>query len=331
MLSNPLVSIIIPVYNTADYLIQSINSCINQSLQNIEIIIINDGSTDDSEKIINEYAKKDSRIKSVHKKNEGVTSARKLGFEISSGAYLFFLDSDDYLELHAIENLFNLAIEKNYDYIVGDFVWEFPNGGKKYSNFRIKEVTNHIQMLSYCYKEGDFYFTGRLFKRNLLLRADIHVPKEITSGEDNVAITQLSSYITKAGKYEGLVLHYVQRPASVTNSRSLIHLKTRDIAIKYCKNYLEKNNYLHLINDEFNAYILYELRIRILYKYIDPFYLPYLKVPFNTNKVIRNSLDSKSILNRLFLNIARINPKLAMHACSLKEKMNPFLRIILHR
>lgn len=105
MNSNYLISIIIPVYNVEMYLNKCIKSILNQTYKNIEVILIDDGSTDLSGKICDDYAKKDSRIKVIHKKNEGVSCARNDGLKSAKGEYVFFIDSDDYIDIDAIEKM----------------------------------------------------------------------------------------------------------------------------------------------------------------------------------------------------------------------------------
>ena len=112
----PLVSIIIPVYNVEKYLIECLDSCLNQTLQNIEIICIDDASTDNSSKILEEYAQKDSRIILIKQKiNKGQGIAKNLGINIATGKYLMFLDSDDWLELNAVELTYNQICRNKND------------------------------------------------------------------------------------------------------------------------------------------------------------------------------------------------------------------------
>lgn len=99
MNSSPKISVIIPVYNTAQYLPECLDSIINQTYSNLEIILVNDGSTDNSEDICNEYARKDSRILVIHKENGGQSSARNRGLDIAQGDYISFIDSDDWIDL----------------------------------------------------------------------------------------------------------------------------------------------------------------------------------------------------------------------------------------
>ena len=106
------ISIIVPVYNNYNFLDKCLDSIINQTYKNIEIILINDGSTDNSLKKLKKYAKVDSRIILINKKNEGVSKARNDGIKISTGKYITFVDSDDYLECDAIEKIY-IALIKN--------------------------------------------------------------------------------------------------------------------------------------------------------------------------------------------------------------------------
>lgn len=116
-----LISIILPVYNSEKYLKRCIDSIVNQTYQNLEIIIINDGSTDDSLSIIKEFIKQDKRIILIDKKNEGVSKARNIGIEKANGEYITFIDSDDWLEDNAIEILYNELEKNKVDVIRGNY------------------------------------------------------------------------------------------------------------------------------------------------------------------------------------------------------------------
>ena len=95
---NNLITIVVPIYNSSKYLSRCINSIINQTYQNLEIILVNDGSTDNSLDICNEYANKDNRIKVIHKDNSGAAASRNVGINHAMGNYIAFVDSDDYIE-----------------------------------------------------------------------------------------------------------------------------------------------------------------------------------------------------------------------------------------
>lgn len=126
-----LVTTIIPVYNVEDYLEQCIDSVINQTYKNIEIILIDDGSTDNSGIICDKYGQRDQRIRVIHKENGGLSSARNTGLDIMEGKYVYFLDSDDYLALDLIEVYVELIKKYNADIVQGTFYEFYGNVNKE--------------------------------------------------------------------------------------------------------------------------------------------------------------------------------------------------------
>lgn len=121
---NDLISVVVPIYKVENYLRRSVDSLINQSYKNIEIILVDDGSPDNCGKMCDEYAKKDSRIKVIHKENGGLSDARNVGIENSNGKYITFIDSDDYVELSYIEILYKTILKYDADIaIAGHTVW----------------------------------------------------------------------------------------------------------------------------------------------------------------------------------------------------------------
>lgn len=111
----PKVSVVIPIYNVEKYLRECLDSIVNQSLKDIEIICVNDGSTDGSLEILKEYEQKDPRVKVIDKKNEGAGIARNVALDIATGEYLAFIDSDDFVEQTMLEQMFNLSLENDLD------------------------------------------------------------------------------------------------------------------------------------------------------------------------------------------------------------------------
>ncbi len=116
-----LVSVIIPLYNVEKYLDKCIKSVVNQTLKDIEIILVNDGSDDNSSNICDEWEKKDSRIKVIHQENYGVSPARNVGVKTSTSQYIAFIDSDDYVDFNYLEKLYNVAKEDSADMVVCNF------------------------------------------------------------------------------------------------------------------------------------------------------------------------------------------------------------------
>lgn len=126
------ISVIVPVYNTGRYLERCLNSIMAQSFQEIEIIIINDCSTDDSLEIIKKYINDDKRAILINKeKNEGVSSARNTGIKIATGKYVQYIDGDDWVEKDFLKNMYEFAEKENLDIVVSDYCEDYFDGRKK--------------------------------------------------------------------------------------------------------------------------------------------------------------------------------------------------------
>lgn len=135
------VSIIVPVFNTQKYLERCINSLIGQTLKELEIIIVDDGSETECSKLCDYWAERDPRIRVIHKKNEGLGYARNTGIEAASGEYLAFIDSDDYIRREMFEKLYNRAVKTKADIVIGGYIKKFDNGSEQYfCNDNIQEV-----------------------------------------------------------------------------------------------------------------------------------------------------------------------------------------------
>ena len=150
MKTNVDISIIVPAYNASSSIKKCLESLINQTKKELEFIIINDGSTDDTEKKVKEFT--DLRIKYFKNKNQGIGKSRNIGIEKATGKYIMFVDSDDYLELTACEKLFNKAKKDKLDIVVCDFYCVNENKIKEeklisFSNTTLKETPNLINHL----------------------------------------------------------------------------------------------------------------------------------------------------------------------------------------
>lgn len=123
----PKISVIVPIYKVEKYLNRCIDSILNQTYKNLEIILVDDGSPDECGRIADEYQSNDSRIKSVHKKNGGLSDARNYGMGYVTGEYVLFVDSDDWLKEEMIETLYNLSIKNNADIVQSGFYYAYDN------------------------------------------------------------------------------------------------------------------------------------------------------------------------------------------------------------
>lgn len=146
----PKVSIIVPIYNVEKFLDRCIQSLVNQTLNDIEIILVDDGSPDNCPKMCDEYAQKDSRIKVIHKKNAGLGYARNSGLEIATGEYVAFVDSDDYVDTTIYEKLYNETICFKYDIVYCGFVVERKDKSTYKENTKDRDLKNPKEILELC-------------------------------------------------------------------------------------------------------------------------------------------------------------------------------------
>ncbi len=172
-MNKPTVSVIVPIYNTAKYLSDCIKSILNQTFSDIELILVNDGSTDNSIDICRKYSDIDHRIKIKEQCNQGVTIARKQGVKMAQGDYILFVDSDDTIPHDSIDALMS-ATKDNVDIVIGSLT-EFTFGQElDVVSYRIRCIMGNIF-------PGPF---GKLFKRELFNDYVFNIPKEIVKGED---------------------------------------------------------------------------------------------------------------------------------------------------
>ncbi len=168
------ISVIIPVYNAEKFLEQCITSVMNQTLKELEILCVNDGSTDASSEILKWLQMKDKRIKIFYQRNQGAGAARNLGIQYAVGTCLVFLDADDYyVDPDALEKMFDLCERKKVDICTSRYV-ETWNGGKHRKELFSKERVDHI--VSYKEYQGDYFYQCYLFRRKFLIEYQIFFP-----------------------------------------------------------------------------------------------------------------------------------------------------------
>ena len=200
------VSVIIPVYNTEKYLEKCLYSVCNQTLSDIEIICINDCSTDNSREILNKYAADDERIKIINfEENKGAAAARNAGIDAATGEYIGFVDADDYPDLDFYEKLYNKAQETGADIVKGDYKYAHNDYVEQYLNKKIKEDKNNF-CAAYC---------SAIFKSDLIKENCIQFPL-ITDMEDPVFAVIAAYYANKIEIIDNLFINIVKHENSVT-------------------------------------------------------------------------------------------------------------------
>ena len=237
------VSIIVPMYNTEKDVARCLETLANQTLQDIEIIVVNDGSTDNSKKVVLDYARKYSNIVYLEKKNGGLSDARNYGMKFANGEYIAFVDSDDFTDYTMFEKMYNKAIESNADYVECDFYWSYHLGKNKWKNKVDKGVRfqNKKEMMAY----------GRVVAWNKLIKRSI-IKENFPVGllyEDIEFFYKLIPQINTFAFVEEPLYFYVQRDNSLVNKQTF---KTGQIfnIFNDVFDYYKKNNLFDEYKDE---------------------------------------------------------------------------------
>jgi glycosyltransferase involved in cell wall biosynthesis len=213
------VSIIVPVFNTEKYLRKCIDSCLCQTHQNIEVIAVNDGSRDNSLKILNELADNDDRLKVIHKHNEGVSKARYIGVENSSGDYLFFLDSDDWLEKSVINDLLSIAVRDNSDIVISGFYSVSGNERIICEQFDSKNISVQEFCLLFLKKELHGGLWAKLFRRNKWAINGKDIDFSIKNNEDYLVLMQIALSVSTISLSADIGYNYFHREDSASKQK----------------------------------------------------------------------------------------------------------------
>lgn len=232
-----IISVIVPIYNVEKYLIRCISSIMEQTYQELEIILVDDGSPDNCGQICDEYATKDNRIKVIHKKNGGLSSARNAGLDIATGQYISFIDSDDYIEIDMYEKMFNYLNKHEADIVICEVndVDEENNILDKKVIYTSKEpeVMNSTEVMR-RYLMGEWTASwDKLYKRDLFNK--IRFP-EGKINEDVAIMLHVFEQTETVVYIKDTLYNYRQRANSITTSN--FSVKKLD-ALENCINNLE--------------------------------------------------------------------------------------------
>lgn len=318
-MNNNKITVIVPVYNCKKYINRCIKSITNQSHSNMELILINDGSTDGSGTLCDKWAKKDNRIKVIHQKNQGCSKARNVGIDSSTGDYLMFVDSDDYIEKDMLSDTLSILKKHDADIVVADYDRvdtdidfsriQRPKGVREYSGYSSFEnmvVNDGLE------EQRTVVLWGKLYKKDIF--KDIRLPVGVY-GEDIYIIPQELDIAKKIVYYDKVLYHYAYVDNGLSSfkpDKEVIILQTRkdiadkmykkinsDIFSRYITLYLNMciDNYKKNIelnnNDELNT--IYDLYTSTFKKYKKD-------ITMNKKSNVKNRLF---ILNsKLYINIA---------------------------
>ncbi len=233
----PKISVIIPVYNVEKYIAKCLDSICNQSLKDIEIICINDCSTDNSLAILKDYASKDARIKIIDfKENKGVSIARNAGLKIAQGDYIGFVDSDDFVDLDFYESLYNKAIEDNADIIKAGCLMYMTSTDAILSDLNYK-----IQLSTKYFFTHEWW--SAIYSKKMLIDNAINFPEECTHSEDIVFLNKCVLKASKLSLVDDVYYHYIRREDSIDSQYlPLHHIKSALFANKIILEDLNKSS-----------------------------------------------------------------------------------------
>lgn len=261
---NKKVSIIVPVYNVENYIIRCINSLIRQTYENIEIIVVDDGSTDNSMTICNDLLLKDSRINLFHKENGGLSSARNYGIINSTGEYITFIDSDDDVDITYVEKLVNALEEKNVDISMcgRKIIYTYKNENVINSS-KINNMTLNVDSFLNYIDDNTAYGSfacGKLYKRKIVLNAMFD--ETIYVYEDNLFCVEICKENPSFYYFDDKLYNYYVRNDSLSrkkfDDRKATAIDSLNKTINLCREYFPKYE---------KKYLLKKIKSLIWFKY----------------------------------------------------------------
>jgi glycosyltransferase EpsH len=263
------ISIIVPVYLSAEFLEKNFNNLINQSYQNLEIIYVNDGSPDSSAKICDEFTYRDKRVKVIHQMNAGAADAMNAGINIATGDYIMFLDADDWIELNTCELAINIAISKNIDMVFWLNIKEYLNKSipvksffNKSKEFRIEEMSFlrrrmiglvNTELSSPMQTDAFNAGWGKLYRSEVIKKSGIKWTDTNYVGSSDVLFNaQLMPYV-KSAFYLDEYLHHYNR----INPNSLTKTYNDTLRKKFSHLFREINNVIEVNYSKSKDYNLF--------------------------------------------------------------------------
>lgn len=250
ILEYELISVIIPIYNTENYLKECLDSVCAQTYEKLEIILINDGSTDRSEQICKKYASKDNRIKVISKKNGGISDARNVGIDISHGNWLVFVDSDDVLCDDAIEVLYQTAKSQGTKMVVGDYQeFETYVDFEHYRNYCVEMLSIEDALEELIIKQPARWVTmwAKIYDRNLFEGIRFPVGRIY---EDTYVMHLLIAKAGRIAKLEYKIYFYRQSTNSIMRTYELTWFDDLYMAYLFRLDFLRKHDYLNLYQQQ---------------------------------------------------------------------------------
>ena len=246
------VSVIVPFYNVEGYIGRCLDSLVKQTLDDIEIILVNDGSKDRSKIVVDKYLKEyPEKIVYLEKENGGLSDARNYAIPYAKGEYIAFLDSDDYVEYTMYKDMYELAKKENSDMVECDFYWEYPYKNKTKEDKGLiyngkKEMIEKVRVVAW----------NKLIKKDILEKSKIIFPKGYRY-EDVEFTYKLVPYLDKVSFLKKPCVHYIQREGSISNNQNERNKEIFDV-LGHVIDFYKENNLYEEYKDELEyIYIRY--------------------------------------------------------------------------
>ncbi len=331
----PLVSVVVPIYNVENYLNRCIESIVNQTYKNLEIILVDDGSTDNSSFICDEWCTKDNRITVIHKENAGAGLARNSGIEKAVGEYIFFFDSDDYIDCNTVKKCVKNAIQNKSDVVIFGRKEVLENGDEriveffpKQTTFKTEEIQSYIlpQMFSHQCGFGisccSKMFNLKVLRNNNLL---FESERELLS-EDAYFILKLFSKISKLSIVPEYFYYYCERQTSFSHTYNCNNQYRNNIFLKKCTEYIKEN----ALDENIISYIMarYQIYSISFMKEIE-----FLKLSKKEKRMlIYEIFNDKVFRSTLKFNVLKKeNLRIRVFLLTVKYRVYPISMFILHR
>ncbi|WP_302630656.1 glycosyltransferase family 2 protein [uncultured Clostridium sp.] len=314
------VSVIIAAYNIEKYIQRCIESVVNQSEREIEIIIVNDGSTDNTLNIINKVNELDDRIIVINKKNQGLIEARKTGLKYANGEFILFLDGDDWLENNCIEELYKTANDKKADVVLYNAYMVYDDRKEIFDTFIEKFIDdikkNPVKNLLLLNISPTIW--SKFIKKSFLEENNIEFPQNISYAEDLAAVLNIFINKPKIVCNEKRFYNYYQRNDSISNKISSKVLEIDD-AIQFIKEKLVEMNIYYENKEEFEYTVFRHLliskilRFNYLYPERKKVFQQYKarNIDINKNKYIIRDLSYGNRNLKLRINLYNLNYSIA--------------------
>lgn len=304
----PLVSVVVPIYNVQDYLNECIDSILNQTYKNIEVILVDDGSKDNCPQICDSYKDIDSRIKVIHKINGGLSDARNTGLENAIGEYICFIDSDDYIDKDYVKNLISIIISDKCDIAICSFCKTNKSALYLESNENHVKFYDGKNIINLIY--GNEYLNvivawNKLYKRSLF--GNVRYPVGVIH-EDEATTCKLLCKAKKVALTDRKMYYYRIRESSITNSSITVSkMQAKLDALSMRREFFRQEELMDYYSKDTLVYLKQVSRNCYASKTFDSKYMIMMKEEFRKTYAIADR-HAWNLINRIIMFVSFLNP-----------------------